>query len=169
MIYDIILHEKCPPILWFQCGILFGTYRPFVGCKSWLLFHDTCIKYPCMGSTTGPSALETLVKYVSNTRDVFNTVHRFLLWRCLDIVWLHVCVYNPIAEDVPALNEIRPSADTAGPQFNIKMSSYQYWKSHCGDKTVIRSSSWLQSYTDFVWISFEYWWFLITYMGRWCH
>ena len=28
----------------------------------------------------------------------------------------------------------------SGPWFNIKMSSYQYWKSHCGDKTVIRSS-----------------------------
>ena len=27
-----------------------------------------------------------------------------------------------------------------GPWFNIKMSSYQYRKSHCGDKTVIRSS-----------------------------
>ena len=29
---------------------------------------------------------------------------------------------------------------TAGPWFNIKMSSYQYGKSHCGDKTVVRSS-----------------------------
>ena len=27
-----------------------------------------------------------------------------------------------------------------GPWLNIKMSSYQYRKSHCGDKTVIRSS-----------------------------
>ena len=27
-----------------------------------------------------------------------------------------------------------------GPQFNIKLSSYQYRKSHCGDKTVVRSS-----------------------------
>ena len=26
------------------------------------------------------------------------------------------------------------------PQFNIKISSYQYMKSHCGDKTVVRSS-----------------------------
>ena len=26
-----------------------------------------------------------------------------------------------------------------GPWFNIKMSSYQYWISHCGDKTVVRS------------------------------
>ena len=29
---------------------------------------------------------------------------------------------------------------THGPWFNIKMSSYQYRKSHCGDKTVVRSS-----------------------------
>ena len=28
----------------------------------------------------------------------------------------------------------------AGPWFNIKMSSYQYTKSHCGDKTVVKSS-----------------------------
>ena len=27
-----------------------------------------------------------------------------------------------------------------GPWFNIKMSSYQYRESHCGDKTVVRSS-----------------------------
>ena len=29
---------------------------------------------------------------------------------------------------------------TAGPWFNIKMSSYQYRKSHCGDKTILRPS-----------------------------
>ena len=29
---------------------------------------------------------------------------------------------------------------TSGPRFNIKMTSYQYRKSHCGDKTVVRSS-----------------------------
>ena len=27
-----------------------------------------------------------------------------------------------------------------GPRFNIKMSSYQFRKSHCGDKTIVRSS-----------------------------
>ena len=27
-----------------------------------------------------------------------------------------------------------------GPRFNIKMSSFQYRKPHCGDKTVVRSS-----------------------------
>ena len=37
----------------------------------------------------------------------------------------------------------------SGPWFNIKISSYQYRKSHCGDKTVVRSSSLLNgiSYT----------------------
>ena len=29
---------------------------------------------------------------------------------------------------------------SSGPRFNIKMSSYRYRKSHCGDKTVVRSS-----------------------------
>ena len=29
---------------------------------------------------------------------------------------------------------------TSGPRFNIKMSSYQYRKSHCGDKTILRPS-----------------------------
>ena len=28
----------------------------------------------------------------------------------------------------------------SGPWFNIKMQSYQYRKSHCGDKTIVRSS-----------------------------
>ena len=28
----------------------------------------------------------------------------------------------------------------AGPWFNVKMSSYQYRKSHCEDKTAVRSS-----------------------------
>ena len=28
----------------------------------------------------------------------------------------------------------------SGPWFNIKMSSYQYRKSHCGDKTILRPS-----------------------------
>ena len=30
--------------------------------------------------------------------------------------------------------------NTPGPRFNIKMTSYQYRKSHCGDKTILRPS-----------------------------
>ena len=45
-----------------------------------------------------------------------------------------------------------------GPRFNIKMLSYQYRKSHCGDKTVVRSSylhngiSYTGKMTSFYWI-----------------
>ena len=46
----------------------------------------------------------------------------------------------------------------SGPWFNIKMSSYQYKKSHCGDKTVVRSSylhngiSYTSKMTSLYWI-----------------
>ena len=46
-----------------------------------------------------------------------------------------------------------------GPRFNIKMPSYQYRKSHCGDKTVVRSSylhngiSYTGKITSLYWIS----------------
>ena len=36
--------------------------------------------------------------------------------------------------------KIRCNQLMPGPRFNIKISSYQYRKSHCGDKTVVRSS-----------------------------
>ena len=45
------------------------------------------------------------------------------------------------------------------PRFNIKMSSYRYRKSHCGDKTVVRSSylhngiSFTGKMTSLYWIS----------------
>ena len=45
-----------------------------------------------------------------------------------------------------------------GPRFSIKMPSYQYRKSHCGDKTVVRSSylhngiSFTGKTTSFYWI-----------------
>ena len=41
----------------------------------------------------------------------------------------------PCADIATGLNTL-----IAGPRFNIKISSYQYRKSHCGDKTVVRSS-----------------------------
>ena len=38
------------------------------------------------------------------------------------------------------IKEITMYGSLPWPWFNIKMSSYQYRKSHCGDKTVVRSS-----------------------------
>ena len=41
------------------------------------------------------------------------------------------CIFNTVIAD---------ERKEPGPWFNIKMPSYQYRKSHCGDKTVVRSS-----------------------------
>ena len=50
----------------------------------------------------------------------------------------------------------------AGPRFNIKVSSYQYRKSHCGDTTVLRTSylhnciSYIAKMSSFHWIGAQY-------------
>ena len=44
---------------------------------------------------------------------------------------------NPVCSQM--LNAVHHMS-SSGPWFNIKMSSYQYRKSHCVDKTVVRSS-----------------------------
>ena len=41
---------------------------------------------------------------------------------------------------MPLLAKVQKPGKTPGLWFNIKMLSYQYRKSHCGDKTVVRSS-----------------------------
>ena len=78
-----------------------------------------------------------------------------------------------------------------GPRFNIKMSSYQYRKSHCGDKTVVRSSylpngiSYTGKISSLYWIralatsrhnasdkitsDFKFLWISLTYWGRMTH
>ena len=61
---------------------------------------------------------------------------------------------------------------TPGPWFNIKISSNQYRKSHCGDKTIIRSSylhngiSYTGKTTSLYWIRAQY--FLLNlHKGLW--
>ena len=62
---------------------------------------------------------------------------------------------------------------TTGPRFNIKMSSYQYRKSHCGDKTVVGSSylhngiSYTGKKTSLYWFSplNVSWWYLRQYVS----
>ena len=68
--------------------------------------------------------------------------------------WMRCCWQS---QDCPKLPQTR--GDTPGSWFNIKMSSYLYTKSHCGDKTVLRSSylnngiSYTGKMTSFYWIS----------------
>ena len=52
----------------------------------------------------------------------------------------------------------RTTTKTSGPRFNIKMISYQYRKSHCGDETILRPSylhngiSYIGKMTSLYWI-----------------
>ena len=59
-------------------------------------------------------------------------------------IWLHVfvcmCVFSPNVEIVTVeIVLLFIDADTGG-WINIKMTSYQYKKSHCGDKTILQPS-----------------------------
>ena len=48
--------------------------------------------------------------------------------------------FNTMAGCVASVTFSPSCSQTTGPWFNIKMLSYQYRKSHYGDKTVVRSS-----------------------------
>ena len=89
-------------------------------------------------------------------------------WRYLFHVFLHFCGTRPKMNmqnriSYPIINSLNPCSNSldldhdqwtcnvlacfckpklwsTGPWFNIKMSSYQYRKSHCGDKTILRPS-----------------------------
>ena len=60
------------------------------------------------------------------------------------MVVLRLSITQPPGMPLPASQLSTPVKDACypgpGPWFNIKMSSYQYRESHCGDKTVVRSS-----------------------------
>ena len=67
--------------------------------------------FACRWPSTRPSASTVLnIKW-----GMFTSKWLWLLWTLISFRW-------------------------PGPWFNIKMASYQYRKSHCGDKTVVRSS-----------------------------
>ena len=83
-------------------------------------------------------------------RIFISTVIRFLLIDscCLirtDILYAsstETGVFQKNYSDIKATDVLDPcvARSSAGSWFDIKMSSYQYSKSHCGDKTVVRSS-----------------------------
>ena len=92
---------------------------------------------------------------------------------CISDLWLHFLLPSWIFYDYLSMLELNlihiskmgpcPPGSiwlrSSGPRFNIKMSSYQYRKSHCGDKTVVRSSylhngtSYTGKMTSLYWIS----------------
>ena len=80
----------------------------------------------------------------------------------IHILYMYM-IYNMFNQWIFLLKSISSTfhhfRDLPGPWFNKKMSSYQYRKSHCGNKTVVRSSylhngiSYAGKITSFYWIS----------------
>ena len=84
----------------------------------------------------------------------------FLLWRvqclfkslfifttktlrlALSVIKPHILLAARLRNDMETFSTLLAflGGEHTGPRFNIKISSYQYRKSYCGDKTVVRSS-----------------------------
>ena len=117
-------HYKDKMVLW-----QFYLYR---GCNPYTQVDDIYIE-------TGPGSYKTccLTALV-----VLVVPSGYLCW--FSAVWLVVFLCG-IWDDPRGFynhSQCYPSLIllNSGPWFNIKMPSYQYRKSHCGDKTVVRSS-----------------------------
>ena len=83
---------------------------------------------------------------------------RFFLMGCVCVV-SRICACMMTSWHGYAFRITGPLWRESGSWFNIKMASYQYRKSHCGDKTVVRSSylhngiSYTGKMTSLYWIS----------------
>ena len=117
-----------------------GTFSPPPLASDPDMHHGTCVTHVpwCMlGSLTSgflwsrwrgkrSRRMRNPQFYVSGKRPIVNTV-LFVRAR-VSAAMVMTCSSRDIPVSEP------------GPRFNIKMSSYQYRESHCGDKTVVRSS-----------------------------
>ena len=119
---------------------------------SWWLFSTKSLSEPMLAYCKSDLWEQIWMKFVQWSF-VQESKHKILSakwWpfydtRVLSGVWLMLkCHWISKAKLLISL--VKPP----GPWFNIKMTSYQYRKSHCGDKTILRPS-YLQngiSYTD---------------------
>ena len=78
--------------------------------------------------------------FTLSQQEVFSLFHAPTHLSICLLVWTNITILAKDLRYLPKLLWIDASYHKAGPWFNIKMSSYQYRKSHCGDKTVVRSS-----------------------------
>ena len=74
--------------------------------------------------------------HISPHDSLTEQIYAHLSWRVIKQEHVDVCELKLKAKPTQLVFNVH----TPGPWFNIKMSSYQYRKSRCGDKTVVRSS-----------------------------
>ena len=129
----------------------YAKWLPFCICCN-MLISDICIHQYQMNCTKWNIFLKTIM----HIRDklicpgqwgwnsiAYQTVPRWMPGE--DLIDVKSTLFQVMACCLTAtshyLNQRSPrSMNPSGPWFNIKMTSYQYRKSHCGDKTILRPS-----------------------------
>ena len=115
---------------WFLGYYKCTTAKVFISTQLYIssgLIHPYC----CIRSTFSTHY------YITESRDpkgLNHTVFKTLLYHAMVVLGLRAW-WNAMDLEMVILQTTFP-----GPRFNIKMSSYRYRKSLCGDKTVVRSS-----------------------------
>ena len=94
-------------------------------CYQCMLYNDIHLDRECLRHANKRSALPSNLSYVSYIRRQYHC-------------WSLRCSWSIASRRCS--NDIFNFDLTPGPRFNIKISSYQYRKSHWGDKMVVRSS-----------------------------
>ena len=83
------------------------------------------------------------VLFVVSMKTVKQAIECPEVWETMMSMWRHCSMIMPHRiwkQFYCVLLSMCPFLWRSWPWFNIKMSSYQHSKSHCGDKTVVRSS-----------------------------
>ena len=85
-------------------------------------------------------------------------VPRFIIWITHSSLIEHISHASTILFGMKLILLLQTKLTETGPRFNIKMTSYQYRKTHCGDKTIFRPSylhngiSYTDKMTSLYWI-----------------
>ena len=141
-------NDSCQPV----CYLNYPTRRDIVEASH----RHTRIQYRSSTPATGyirghpPPPHDTLTIHPSPHHDTVEDIHLHAIIQLKPpIIMLEFSRNHPLPRQnsVEAIHrqariQFRPPIATPGPWFNIKMSSYQYRKSHCGDLTTVLSPQW---------------------------
>ena len=137
--------------VWFSNSFYRKVVQAFVVNLIWSECHRPSLIRIGIGSGNGSMPLGTshsLRLCLPRSLHKFVLKHNIRNIELLRMISMHCCLLeNAHRHDVAFIHQWTGSSliqvipgQTPGPWFNIKMSSYQYRKSHCGDKTIVRSS-----------------------------
>ena len=122
--------------------VLFITGNNMIHDDNKVMQHHISLMWCCMTLISSCIMLFPVIyKTTSFIEDNNKNIPVCLMW-CWVMTWKLFLHYWPFVQGIHwlSMDSHHQWIPSTGPRFNIKMSSYRYRKSHCGDKTVVRSS-----------------------------